>query len=84
MLSAEISVDVNTSITTKENSKVINTTLISKEKTEVVQITKMDGLMPQSVPIWSQRGKITLHFTHKEIILQGSILNYVIINVVRL
>ena len=30
--------------------------------------------MPQSVPICLQIGKITLHFTNKEAILQGSML----------
>ena len=79
-VSAEISVHVNTSDNTKENSKVVNATPISKEKTEVVNIAETDELMPQSMPIWLQREKITLHFTHKEIILQGSMLNDVIIN----
>ena len=82
MFSAEISVDVNTSTTTKENSKGVNTTPISIEKAEVVHIAdaEIDELMLQSVPIWLQRGKITLHFTNKETILQGSMLNDVIIN----
>ena len=40
--------------------------------------------MPQILLIWLQRGNITLHFTHKETILQGSMPNDVIINAAQL
>ena len=45
-VSAEISVHVNSSANTKENSKAVNATAVSKEKAEVVCIAKTDELMP--------------------------------------
>lgn len=53
----------------------------SEERTEAVQVIEDDEFtQTKSVPIWLQKGKIVLQYTHKRAILQGSMLNDIIIN----
>lgn len=51
----------------------------SEESTEAVQVIEDDEFtQTESVPIWLQKGKIVLQYTHKRAILQGSMLNDII------